>query len=291
MPFPNPNPLHLRSALLRAIIPVGGTLLMGCEATGPRSPASVSLSVATMPAAITIGTGANSLKITNVQFVLAETEMAQAATRDPLQVDPILINLPLGAAAPRKVINASVSAGRYTALRAKLRAAGAAGGFGTLHPDWPAGVSVRVAGVYTDPGGVPHNFTFTSAADAQLQIAFAQPITVDVATRNVTMAVNVARWFRDARGTVMDPRNTANAAAIDANIGRSFQAFQDDDGNGVEDDPAEVEDDDTTEDEDDDTTEDEDEDDDTTEVEDDTTAVELAALAALSTPSRTPSTP
>jgi hypothetical protein len=273
MPFLNPR--HLRSALL-------GGIIIGCEATGPRSPVSVSLSVAPMPGASAVGTGANSLRITKVEFVLAETEMAQAGTRDPLQVDPILINLPLGAAAPRRVLNSSVPAGTYTALQAKLGAARPEGGFGTLHPDWPAGVSVRVAGVYTDPSGVTHDFTFASATDAQLQIAFAQPITVDAATRNVTMAVNVARWFRNGKGTVMDPRSSANEGAINSNISKSFEAFQDDDGDGVADDPSEIDDDTTEVDhEDEDTTEVEHEDDDTTEVEGDTTAVELTTLAAL----------
>ena len=259
MPFP--NFLHLRSALFRAVIPVGGTLLIGCEATGPRSPASVSLSVAAMPRSTNVGTGANSVRVTSVEFLLAETELAPGATCstapagtdwcDALHLDPLLINLPLGAAPPRKVLDAPVSAGTYGGLQAKLR-------------------SLRVNGVYTDANGVPHDFTFTSAGDAQLQIAFNRPVTVR-ASRNLTLLANVAAWFRDRRGgrLVIDPRSSANASAIVANVERSFQAFQDDDEDGVEDDPAEVEDD-TTE-VDDDTTEVED---DTTEVEDDTTEVE-----------------
>ncbi len=196
------NLLHGRTALVRAWIPVAGTLILGCEATGPRGPASVSLSVAS-PATTAIGTGASSLRITNVEFVLAETVIAQAAARDPLQANPILIHLPLGTASTRRVINATVPAGRYTALTTRLHAVRSGGGFGTLHPDWPAGVSVRVTGVFTDANGA-HDFTFTSAADAQLQIAFTRPIMVDAA-RNVTLAVNVARWFRNGSGA-LDPR-------------------------------------------------------------------------------------
>jgi hypothetical protein len=263
MPIPNARPL--RTALRRAIVPVGGALLIGCEATGPRGPAAVSLSVAPMPGTIAVGNGPNSLRITNVQFVLAETEMAQAVTRDLLQRNPILINLPLGARAPRKVLNATVPGGRYTRLQARLRAAGS--DFATLHPDWPASVSVRVAGVYTDATNVAHDFTFVSGVDAQLQIALAHPITVDAAARNVTMAVNVARWFRNGQGAVVDPRNSANAAAISKNIERSFQAFQDDDGDGVDDDPSEI-DDDTPDVEDDDHDDDDHDDDDTTDFED-----------------------
>jgi hypothetical protein len=287
MPIPNARPL--RMALRRALVPVGGALLIRCDATGPRGPAAVSLSVAPMPGTIAVGNGPNSLRITNVQFVIAETEMAQAVTRDLLQRNPILINLPLGARAPRKVLNATVPGGRYTGLQARLRAPGS--DFATLHPDWPASVSVRVAGVYTDANNVVHDFTFVSGVDAQLQIAFAHPITVDAVARNVTMAVNVARWFRNAQGAVVDPRNRANAAAINKNIERSFQAFQDDDGDGVDDDPSEIDDDmtdvedderddDTTDVEDDDHDDDDHDDDDTTDIEDGKNAAKPSSIEA-----------
>jgi hypothetical protein len=248
MPFLKPNVPYLRSVLLRVVMPVGGALFVGCEATGPRTPASVSLSVASMPRG-----SAPSLKITNVEFVLAEAEMAQAATCSTgsatgdgcgaLQRGPVLINLPFSAARPTRVLEAPVSAGTYTGLQAKLQATGSDAAFRAAHPDWPAGMSVRVAGVYTEPSGVAHDFTFTSAASADLRIPFAQPVRVAASRRHVTMVVDVARWFGGGRGSVIDPRDAANAAAIDANIRNSFQAFEDDDQDGVEDEQNEADDD------------------------------------------------
>jgi hypothetical protein len=278
MPFLNPDVLHLRSVLLRVVIPVGGALFVGCEATGPRTPASVSLSVASMPRG-----SAPSLKITNVEFVLAEAEMAQAATCSTgsatgdgcgaLQRGPVLINLPFSAARPTRVLEAPVSAGTYTRLQAKLHATGSDAAFRAAHPDWPAGMSVRVAGVYTEPSGVAHDFTFTSAASADLRIPFAQPVRVAASRRHVTMVVDVARWFGGGRGSVIDPRDAANAAAIDANIRNSFQAFEDDDQDGVEDDQNEVDDDQNEVDDDQNEVDDDQNevDDDQNEVDDDTT--------------------
>jgi hypothetical protein len=276
--------LPWRTALLRAVIPVGSVIWIACESTGPRTPGSLTLSVTTTPpgrAAVTRGTGPNSLRITNVEFVLAQTEISRAASCSTtpasdschaLALDPLLIDLPLSAAPPRKVLDAIVSAGTYTGLQSELHAVQSNAALRAARPDWPAGVSVRVVGVYTDPNGVAHDFTFTSAADAELRMAFAQPVTVDGTTQNVTIAVDVARWFTNARGTVIDPRNSANAAAINANIRNSFQAFQDDDEDGVSDDGNEVEDDSTEV------------DDDSTDVDDDDEDEEAAELSTVFRP-------
>ena len=92
---------------LLAALPVGSLLVMACDATGPGLPRPVSLSVMIQPSAaspaglasdVTVGSGPNSIRITKVEFVLAETELAQAATCssppatddncDELELDP-----------------------------------------------------------------------------------------------------------------------------------------------------------------------------------------------------------
>ncbi len=55
-------------------------------------------------------------------------------------------------------------------------------------------------------------------------------------TLNLTIAVDVASWFVDANGMVLDPRDPAKADAINANIRKSFKAFGDDDHDGIDDD-------------------------------------------------------
>ena len=248
--------------LLRTAVPFGALLLIACDATGPGMPRPVSLSVAMKqsPGApvglandVTVGSGPNSIRITKVEFVLAETELSQAETCstppanddncDELELDPLLIDLPLDASPPVQVLDALVPPGTYTRLQAKLHAVetgdedGEGGGasFMTVHPDWPAGVSVRVTGVFTDAAGATHDFTFTSGVSAEIEMQFASPVTVDASTRNITLTVDVAQWFTDAAGAAIDPTNAANAEAIAANIRGSFEAFEDNDHDAVDD--------------------------------------------------------
>jgi hypothetical protein len=200
---------------------------------------------------IVIGTGANSLKITKVEFVLAETQLSDAGTCsippanddncDEMELDPLLVDLPLDATPPLKVLDALVPPGTYTRLQTALHAVTSGGegeegaaAFLAAHPDW-AGVSVRVVGVYTDANSVPHDFTFISSVNAEIEIAFASAVTVGDNTQNLTITVDVASWFKDVAGAVIDPTNSANTAAINANIQRSFGAFEDNDQDGVDD--------------------------------------------------------
>jgi len=246
--------LHLRSELLRLVIPVGSMMLIACDATGPGTLRPVSLSVMTKPAGVSadviVGTGPNSIRITKVEFVLAETELSQAGTCssppandddcNELELDPLLVDLPLDVSPPNKVLDALVPPGNYTRLEAELHAVESdegeegAAAFLAAHPEW-SGMSVRVTGVYTDASGTPHDFTFTSGVDAEIEMAFSSPVTVDATTQNLTIVVDVASWFTDAAGAAIDPTNSANADAIGANIRSSFQAFEDNDHDGVDD--------------------------------------------------------
>ena len=49
---------------------------------------------------------------------------------------------------------------------------------------------------------------------------------------NVTLQVDVARWFRDGSGHAIDPGNGSARSQIESNIASSFGAFQDDDRDG-----------------------------------------------------------
>ena len=158
---------------------------------------------------------------------------------DELQVGPTLVTLPVDGTT-KVVLDALVPTGTYRGLQAELDAVttndaelGAAA-FLTAHPDL-TGVSVKVTGVYTDAGNQTHTFTFTSGVDAGIGAAFQPPVTVGATTSNLTVAVDVASWFKDGSGAVIDPTNAANAAAIATNIERSFRVFEDDDRDGVDD--------------------------------------------------------
>jgi hypothetical protein len=96
------------------------------------------------------------------------------------------------------------------------------------------GKSVRVEGTFK---GTP--FVFTSAVNAELEMEFNPPLVIDATTMNATVTLDVAKWFLDGSGTVIDP-NTATAGTsalqtIEDNIRRSFHAFEDNDESGVDD--------------------------------------------------------
>ena len=110
-----------------------------------------------------------------------------------------------------------------------------ASAFLTAHPDFQ-GISVKVTGVFTDASNTTHDFTFTSEVDAEMEARFEPPVTLASDTKNFTIAVDIASWFKDASGALIDPTNAAHAEAIAQNIVRSARGFEDDNHDGVDDD-------------------------------------------------------
>lgn len=134
---------------------------------------------------------------------------------EELKVGPLTVDLPLDATTAL-VLDALVPAGTYKGVMVQLDA-------------------VKVSGTFTPTGGVSHPFNFTSRGHAAIHIRFPAPITVGPGTSNVTVTVDVASWFKNASGEVLDPADPANAEIITQNVKRSFRAFGDNDHDGVDD--------------------------------------------------------
>ena len=248
-----------RSVLLFAPVAL---LLTACDSTAPRPLQRINLSTtigSAAPAAtpgivadlIVSGTG-GSVRITSAQMTLSHIKLASdtacAAGDDerehadsnetaadsnetdadnpnddandehecePIRVDPVQVNLPLDGTT-KVILDALVPAGSYLGLRARIE-------------------HVNVVGVFTDSGGADHAFTFTSDARGEVSVDFATPITVGASTSNLTIDVNVASWFKDASGRVLDPNNAENQEAIEHAIRASFHAFEDDNHDGDDD--------------------------------------------------------
>ena len=190
-------------------------------------------------AAVQIGSGPNSLQITQAQVVLsrielsgsstcAASEMEDAAAPPPMSADaeaegdceelavgPVTVSLPVDGTT-RVVLDAKVPPGTYSAVEARIG-------------------PVQVMGTFTDAANQPHGFTYTAQLGAHVEAEFQPPVTVGATTSNVTVDVDVASWFKDATGAVIDPTNAANASAINANILRSLRVFEDDNQDGVDD--------------------------------------------------------
>src|SRR5438093_10359594 len=250
---------RVRGALWLA--PVALTLT-ACDATAPKTWHPGSRSVTTkgapgvavpagsgMSAAIQIGSGANSLTSNQAQVVLARIELSTAggcaATGEEddcaeLRLGPTLVDLPVDATTQVMLEDVAIPAGTYSGVQAKLDAVQpdddepGVSAFLTAHPDFQ-GISVKVTGVFTDASSATHDFTFTSEIDAEMAMRFEPPVTLASDTKNLTIAVDIASWFKDASGAVIDPTDPANAEAIERNILRSARVFEDDDHDGVDD--------------------------------------------------------
>ena len=132
-----------------------------------------------------------------------------------LKVGPLTVDLPLDASTAL-VLDALVPAGTYKGVMVQLGA-------------------VLASGTFTDTAGMSHPFDFKSRGHAAIHIKFPVPITVGPSTSNVTITVDVASWFTNSSGAVLDPADPRNAAIISRNIKRSFRAFGDNNHDGHDD--------------------------------------------------------
>ena len=132
-----------------------------------------------------------------------------------VKVGPLTADLPLDATTAL-VLDALVPAGTYKGVMVQL------GG-------------VMVSGTFTDTLAMSHPFNFTSRGRAAIHIMFPAPITVGPGTSNVTITVDVASWFKNSSGAVLDPADPANAVIISRNVRRSFRAFGDNNHDGRDD--------------------------------------------------------
>ena len=147
--------------------------------------------------------------------------------------DPVLVDIPVDAAA-HTVLSVPLTAGTYRKLEAKLEPPRAdASAFNTANPNL-IGKSVRVEGTFK---GTP--FVFTSALRSGLEMEFDPPLVIDATTTNATVSIDVAKWFLDRDGNVIDPSSATPGSEalsqIEDNIRRSFHAFEDDDHSGEDD--------------------------------------------------------
>ncbi|MEO5818517.1 MAG: hypothetical protein ABIT20_24825 [Gemmatimonadaceae bacterium] len=202
--------------------------------------------------------GGNTLVISKVELVLARVELVRAgatctsteAAGDDVRGDdhdcaelelaPSLVNLPVTSAVAT-ALSVTIPVGTYSSLEAKVRPVDANSGhqgagtaaFLTAHPDL-AGVSVRVQGTYNGKA-----FTYTAAPRAELEIAFNPALVVADSAANITVNIDVAKWFKTNSGALIDPSTAldgrSNANVVAQNIRDSFHAFKDDDRDGHDD--------------------------------------------------------
>ncbi len=265
--------------LRRRGAPLVVALLAACDAASApadRSPVSLSFASRATSDVVTdvtwLGAGAaydlrgsdgdNTLVVTSVELVFDEIELELAGVAGGCSDDssddssgpgsgsgadecaeiesgPQLVNLPLGGegAPTLATIPVPIPTGTYSELELKLRPLNPRSGedraFIAAHPDL-AGVSARVRGTWD---GVP--FEYATSLDEEIELDFSPPLEVAESGVNITVNLDVLRWFRNADGTLIDPRTAVsgrpNASVVSANIWRSLAVFEDDDHDGYDD--------------------------------------------------------
>lgn len=192
--------------------------------------------------------GTDTLRITSVAIVLRKIELeraegAQACDTLPstddceeFKLGPQLVNVPL-AAGVQTSLSVLIDSGDYANVQFKIHKPGNDAldvAFKAANPDF-ANVSIRVQGTFN---GVP--FTYTSTLDQEQEYSFVPPLHVDASgtATNLTIRLDVATWFRNGAGALIDPATAgsggANQSLVDQNIRNSIKAFEDKDRNGDE---------------------------------------------------------
>ena len=248
-----------RTNLLIGLL-MSSAALNACDSSAPGGSGQISFNVATQamgsvaagPAAVAdtlVDGGGNELVLTRIELVLRDIEFKRqnhddcdSLTADDdgceeFEAGPILVNLPIGAGAAHE-LSIAVDSGTFDELELKVHKPEDDGdardaAFLAAHPDFKD-VSIRVTGTFNGAA-----FTFVSDLNADQELALSPPLTVstqsDVA---VTLMVDVSRWFLSG-AQLIDPALALKGGSLENlvknNIEASFDAFNDDDGDGHDD--------------------------------------------------------
>jgi hypothetical protein len=236
------------------LTPAGDGAVTFSIATRAASPVSASLSgasfdVAAAPTSLVVVSGNDTLQIDSVNVVFARVVLHaasgtacgddghdDAADHDcaELKAGPILVSLPLTAGA-QTLFNVPVPVGTYTGMKLRTHKPNRADSgpstqaFLAAHPEYE-NKSIRVVGKFR---GVP--FVWTGDPEAKYEQEFVPPLSVaDASGLNLTLKIDVSKWFTTAGGALLNPGTTAYWQ-IAENIKQSFRTFEDSDHHGDDD--------------------------------------------------------
>lgn len=231
------------------------------DGAGPADQGQVSLSFSTGQSAAspapgffasvmadTLTDGQNELIITKAEVVLREIELKKldvvecdsimgSDDCEEFEVGPVLLDLPLDGQV-EQVRAIAPDPATYDELEFEIHKVSnddpEDAAFRAAHPHM-IGKSIRVEGTYNG-----QTFVFETDLDVEQEFDLVPPITVDdlSTSTNVTVLLDLSRWFRNLLGNLVDPQSGnkggANESLIKENIKQSVEAFEDHDGDGDE---------------------------------------------------------
>ncbi|MGH7606040.1 MAG: hypothetical protein ACREME_01765 [Gemmatimonadales bacterium] len=263
----------MRHRLLKAGIPLIGVLAAcGDTTTGnvslaltsrvagapaPVAPAAAgpapAPSVAAVGESTVVTLGNDTIIMRSVEIVLREIELERVETADcddlmsnddceEFESGPVLAAVPLGATATETQVGLAADPGMFNELEFEVHKPddSSDAAFIAEHPAF-ADVSIRVTGTYSQ-GGTRSDFTYTTDLNEEQEVFLDPPLTVtEGSTTNVTLRLDIARWFVNGAGSALVDPASANKGGANENIVRdnirgSIDAFRDDDHDGHDDD-------------------------------------------------------
>ena len=229
---------------------------------GETGSVTLSLAVAAPPAAsallaspalfdIVLNDGASELVMTRVAMVLREIELERQFDDDcddhvsgsdddceEFSTGPMILELPLDGSVDRVLSISGVPADTYDEVEFEIHKpeddSAEDIAFLQANPEFRR-VSIRVEGTFD---GAP--FVYTTDLNEEQEHALVPPLVVTEGSApvNVTLSVDVGGWFV-VGGTLVDPRSAneggPNESAVEDNIERSIDLFEDDDRDGDDD--------------------------------------------------------
>lgn len=221
--------------------------------SAPLSGVAASPSVVTAGDSTVIALANDTIIIRSAELVVREVELKKVEAADCDDVvgngdcdefvtGPVLVALPLGAAATETVVSVDAPAAMYDELRFEIHKPDniTDAAFIAANPTF-ADVSMRVNGTYSQ-AGTRTDFSFTSDLNERQDVPLSPPLTVSEGqSTNVTLRLDIGAWFLNAGGTALVNPATANKGQPNENVVRdriraSIDAFRDDNRDGVDDD-------------------------------------------------------
>lgn len=215
--------------------------------TAPAAVAGASFTLSGTPESFTDGT--NILVINQVQLVLREIELHRAGAAadcgeggsqdcQELEFGPVLLDLPLGTPGAARSFSVQIEPGSYDKVEFKVHKPSSSddAGFVQANPDFN-GISVKVTGTYNGS-----DFSYTSDLEREMEFGLNPALVAnESAATELTVFVDLSRWFRDGAGALVDPGTAGagqpNESLVEQNIKSSLDAFEDDDHDGRDDGP------------------------------------------------------
>ncbi len=221
-----------------------GFMVVGCG-TSPSSSSGSAIKISIRTIAATNPSGnraalqvqADSVTITSVRFVIDEIEL-ESSLGDSLDFEleqPFVRDLMLSAGL-QEIETVPVPAGSYKELEVEIDELNASDGpVYTANPELQDR-SILVKGFFNNTPS--DTFQFATDLEEEFEQEFDPPIVIDGTTpaTNIVVTININSWFFDENGNLLDPRLPQNQSAIEGNIKKSIDAFEDKDDDGEDDD-------------------------------------------------------